>query len=443
MKELWLKFTDSDGRERRVEVDKARFVIGRHSEADLCIPDGRLSREHVRIERLGDKFLISDLGSSNGSALNGDALSEKIELKDGDEITLGGSVSLSAEIPGDPGTAPDPEIPAASAETPPDAAAGGPGGAAPAFSASAGGAAPPRQSSSVPASVFFIAPALGLLILALIGGLIYFLGSSKQPVVASGDDFQYSKTGEDGDLPVNKRNTKSDGDSETATSSPGLSVKVSGPTPANPDSTANQPPPLNLSDTARIEQNAAAFLRRVAQNDPKAFLTTEQAKRLSSKVRQFSNSQALADNINSARKNAVQIRSLATAKNLKPQFLAVAALAKLGNSRGDVLKTAAGMADVLDKLSIQVNNESGEDALLMIAAYDQGASGDFLKMRNMLQDLANKFPESARAIRSVWFLEKNGRITSSEFDAALTFLAVGTITQNPKDFGVNAETLSL
>jgi hypothetical protein len=60
----------------------------------------------------------------------------------------------------------------------------------------------------------------------------------------------------------------------------------------------------------------------------------------------------------------------------------------------------------------------------------------------MLQDLANKFPESPRAIRTIWFLQKNGKITQSEFDGALNFLAVGTISQNPKEFGVNAEALT-
>src|SRR5688572_384834 len=119
------------------------------------------------------------------------------------------------------------------------------------------------------------------------------------------------------------------------------------------------------------------------------------------------------------------------------------AVAKLGGNRGDVVQAAQGMADVLDKLSVQLGNEFGEDSLLIIAAYGQGAAGDTMKMRNMLQDLANKFPESSRAIRTIWFLQKNGKITQSEFDSALSFLAIGTISQNPKEFGVNAEALTL
>ncbi|MCV4600809.1 hypothetical protein OFC63_32805, partial [Escherichia coli] len=81
------------------------------------------------------------------------------------------------------------------------------------------------------------------------------------------------------------------------------------------------------------------------------------AKIVAAKTKEFTGSAALADNIKSARKNSAQLRSLAAAKNVKPLFLAVAAMTKLGNSRGDVLATAQTMADTLDKLTIQLGNE--------------------------------------------------------------------------------------
>ncbi|NOT48714.1 MAG: hypothetical protein HOP17_13320, partial [Acidobacteria bacterium] len=189
--------------------------------------------------------------------------------------------------------------------------------------------------------------------------------------------------------------------------------------------------------------NSASFLRQIAQNDPRAFLTGEQAAKVNAKVKQVGRSSALADNLNSARKNAAAIKSLAVSKNLKPEFLAVAAITKLGTSRGDVLQTAQGIADVYDQLGIHIGNENFDDALLMVAAYDQGAAGEPMKMRNMLQDIASKSSEGTRTIRSIWFLEKSGKITSGEYDRALNFLAIGTIAQNPKDFGVNAEALKL
>ena len=205
----------------------------------------------------------------------------------------------------------------------------------------------------------------------------------------------------------------------------------------------DQPPSANLSDTAKVEQDGAAFLRRIAQNEPKAFLTTDQAQRVNVRVKQIGKGSGLADNINAARKNAPQLKTLATAKNLKPQFLAVAAIVKLGSSRGDVMQAAQSVADVYDKLATQIGSEFSDDALLMVAAFDQGEAGDTMKMRNMLQDLATKSNEGVRTIRTIWWLEKNGKITPAEFDRALNFLAIGTITQNPKDFGVNAEALTL
>jgi hypothetical protein len=126
---------------------------------------------------------------------------------------------------------------------------------------------------------------------------------------------------------------------------------------------------------------------------------------------------------------------------MKPQFLAVAAITKLGNNRGNVLQTAQSMIEVLEKLGTHIGSELAEDSLLVVAAYDQGAAGEFLKMRNMLQQASNQFPESSRTIRTIWFLHKNGKISDAQFDFAVRFLAIGAITQNPKDFNVNAEEL--
>jgi hypothetical protein len=212
----------------------------------------------------------------------------------------------------------------------------------------------------------------------------------------------------------------------------------------NTSSTPDIPPlpsPSNTGAAGKSEVDGAAFLRLIALNDPKAFLTGEQAKLVNDKIKQI-NSSALADNINAARKSSADIKSLAAQKSLKPQFLAAAAITKLGSSRGDVLQTARSMAETFEKLRTPVGNEFASDALLMIAAYDQGAGGDFLKMRNMLQDIATKYPESSRAIRSIWFLHQNNKITDAEYDFALSFLAVGTVMQNPKDFGVNTEALT-
>jgi len=425
---IWLTYKDENGDDKRVAVDRDVFTIGRHSESSLCIPDSRLSREHLRIERDGEDFVVSDSGSSNGTKINHKGLFDAAVLRKGDVLNLGGVEIAISDCTDDADVLPVPE-----AEVPQaDAASAQPTAA---VAASAGG-------SSIPVSFFIIAPVLGIIMLVMVGGLIFLLSRDKTPAdrADSDDEFVYS-TNDDEDRP--KKAAEDDPIRKSPTPTMSATPMLSGPSNDLPIEINGQPPTgQNLTDTGKIEQNGAAFLRKIAQNDPKAFLTGEQAARVNAKLKNIGKS-VLADNINSARKNAAQIKSLAAAKNMKPQFLAVAAITKLGNSRGDVVQTAAGIAEVYDKLGTHIGNEFAEDSLLMVAAYDQGAAGDTMKLRNMLQDLANKTQESTRTIRTIWFLEKNNKITSAEFDRALNFLAIGTVTQNPKEFGVNAEPLVL
>jgi hypothetical protein len=265
-------------------------------------------------------------------------------------------------------------------------------------------------------------------LVSLAGGVAYlvFARGASTVAIANNDDDPIP----DDDGPSNTK--EPDADTKPA-STPANSGNIGQPTPT----------PANLSETAKIETNGAAFLRKIAQNDSKIFLTTDQAKRVSSKIKSLSSSAAVADNLKAAKQNGAQIKALAAEKSLKPQFLAVAAITKLGTSRGDVVAAAKSMAEVFEKLNVQIGSELADDCLLMIAAYDQGANGDTMKMRNMLQNLANEVNESSRTIRTIWFLEKRQKISSAEFDRALTFLAIGTIAQNPGDFGVKTDVLDV
>src|SRR6185436_17283494 len=139
---------------------------------------------------------------------------------------------------------------------------------------------------------------------------------------------------------------------------------------------ASSPLPKSLGETSKVESNAAAFLRRIAHNDSTAFLTTDQAQKVNSRIKQLSGSSSLAANIESARKSSSQLKTLAGSKNLPPQFLATAALSKLGTSRGDPLQMAQSMSDVFEKLNTQIGSELSDDSLMMVAAFDQGQRGD-------------------------------------------------------------------
>jgi len=76
-------------------LDRDVVIIGRGpGVCDLIIPERQISRRHARIERMPAGFLLTDLGSKNGTSVNGSLLSEPHLLQDGDEITLALSIKL-------------------------------------------------------------------------------------------------------------------------------------------------------------------------------------------------------------------------------------------------------------------------------------------------------------------------------------------------------------
>ena len=451
MSEFLLTFTNENGAEKRISVRQEIFIVGRHSECDLSIADGRLSREHLKIERFNEIYVATDLGSSNGTSVNGRKLQNPTRLQNKDSLNLGG-LEFKIEFAGNNfkassnGYFDDDDF----AEVPPQEADQKAGAIAPSLNSSNSPGAPASANSgSIPTSFFIIAPIFGLVVLLLIGGAFLVFRDTKETDIASNsNDFIYTNpTENENDEPKNasEENTKIE---KTPPDQPVNSITETGNnsttgTNSSGNSNAPTPTPANLSETAKIEQNAASFLRKIAQNDPKAFLSSNESKIVGGKIKQIGGSSVLADNIKSARANASQIQSLANSKNLKPQFLACLAITRLGNNRGNVLQTAQLMLENVDKLLIHVGGERADDALLMVAAYDRSASGSVLEFRNMLQQMSNQFSESSRTIRTIWFLRQKGKISEAEFDFALRFLAIGTITQNPKEFAVNAEELKL
>lgn len=76
-------------------LDRDRLTVGRDPSNDVVINDAQISRQHARITRQGEKLVIEDLGSTNGTFANGMRLAGPHVLTNGDVIGLGDSVTLT------------------------------------------------------------------------------------------------------------------------------------------------------------------------------------------------------------------------------------------------------------------------------------------------------------------------------------------------------------
>lgn len=78
---------DADGK-RRYRV-KHSLLLGRSPSAAIRLTDPRVSRVHARIERRGIDVYVEDLGSRNGTLLNGTHLAHEALLQPGDRVRIG------------------------------------------------------------------------------------------------------------------------------------------------------------------------------------------------------------------------------------------------------------------------------------------------------------------------------------------------------------------
>ncbi len=69
-------------------LNKDKLVIGREPTCDIVIPDRQVSRAHAELHRLDDGFELRDLGSKNGTHVNGVPVASPVRLQDGDLIQV-------------------------------------------------------------------------------------------------------------------------------------------------------------------------------------------------------------------------------------------------------------------------------------------------------------------------------------------------------------------
>ena len=88
-----------NGTQDEIELSGGPLTIGRAPDNGLVIHDSRVSRHHARMQARRGTLVFTDLGSTNGSRVNGARVAEVV-LGEGDRIELGDTVLIVELIPG-------------------------------------------------------------------------------------------------------------------------------------------------------------------------------------------------------------------------------------------------------------------------------------------------------------------------------------------------------
>ncbi|MDD5368352.1 MAG: FHA domain-containing protein [Anaerolineaceae bacterium] len=79
-------------------LEKKEIFIGRDLTNDIVINDAEISRRHARLVQQAEGFVLEDLGSTNGSFVNGQRLTTPYVLQPNETVTFGENVTLAYEI---------------------------------------------------------------------------------------------------------------------------------------------------------------------------------------------------------------------------------------------------------------------------------------------------------------------------------------------------------
>ncbi len=149
-----------------------QLVIGRDSSSGIAINDAEVSRKHARLNFQGGKYVIEDLGSTNGTFVNGQRITGAAVLKSGDVVSLGEQIVLLYEaLSSDPGaTMISHKAPVRTAVAAQPVAAPAPAPIPQQYAAPAAPSAPAARSNNMP--LFIGLGVLGLICLCV----VFFVG---------------------------------------------------------------------------------------------------------------------------------------------------------------------------------------------------------------------------------------------------------------------------
>jgi hypothetical protein len=419
-----LTFEDEDGRRRTVALDAPRLRVGRGEENELRLAVSGLSRRHAQFELIGGRLYLSDLGSSNGTTVNGRAVGDAVEVYDGDAVVLGEALTLRVSEGAPPEAQEERSAPAADAPSP----------ATPAPEAHA-----PKPSAFGPHVV--VGGLVGLVLLAAVVLVALYLNGSGRGAAPDEDPLAAEEVGSKSD---GKAGAKTDERVAVRTSDANARAAVASSEPTLATQPANV---ADVKSTASAGETDRDAVRRVMQrisNDDSPYVSDEGARDVARRAKAYAGSRALAERLRALSRGCAELTALARSNNLRPSLLAYAALAE--SEQGDPLEAARRMAPKLLTLRATFGTETANSTLLLVAAYPypfDPVEGERTRrphpLATRLVKLGGEHPEVAATVaRSVWFLREQRGISDEAYDLVVRLLAVGLVAQRPAEFGLDA-----
>src|SRR5215813_6720879 len=283
---------------RTISVQSKRFSIGRTPENDLTIDDKSLSRRHALIEAFEGRFNLSDCDSSNGTLINGRAITAPTELSDWDVLTFGGVGDIVVRIEQD--TAPnDQDLPGSSINQ---------------YVPSIERAHAQPRKPSVTADSSFNKPIIAVVAVVTIlaiTGLVLLIGNR-------------SSSNRNSNLLTNKQPRSGDNDNATVETS-------NEATPLPDDGDSNNHADVNNSnndpaDLSAIEARASRVLTGISR-DTHPVLTEKPLTAINSQVQRYRGSAALQEQLKAMKRALPQVTAIAKSNGVRPALAVYATLA--------------------------------------------------------------------------------------------------------------------
>lgn len=99
--DISLVLLKKDGTTKVFPVQSKAAILGRSPECDLCIPLQVVSRRHCQLSQEQEALKLRDLGSSNGTFLNGQQILDDAQVKAGDKFQVG-PLTFAIQVDGKP-----------------------------------------------------------------------------------------------------------------------------------------------------------------------------------------------------------------------------------------------------------------------------------------------------------------------------------------------------